>query len=204
MGRRAQGGAAELAAEAARIYVEDALTDYGEAKRRAAERMGLSTRTGLPDNARVQAQVIAYQQLFGGEEYIQRLQLLRRTAVQTLRWLAIFDARLVGAVVSGAISDAHRVQLHAFPEQPERVDIFLLDRGMHAEQDERDYRYGDGRVQTVPLARFMAGDVGVDVALFSPGDERRPPLSSADGKPTKRLTLAQAEVLAIQPVHRLR
>ena len=32
----------ELAAEAARIYVEEALTDYGAAKRRAAERLGLS------------------------------------------------------------------------------------------------------------------------------------------------------------------
>lgn len=196
MGRRAQGGIAELAAEAARIIVEEAQTDYGLAKRKAAERLGLSTRSALPDNARVQAEVIAYQRLFGGTAYVQQLQTLRRTAVQAMQLLAEFEPRLTGAVITGAIGDAHRVQLHAFPDKAEMVDVFLANRGFEIKEDERDYRYGDGRVQSVPLVRFQAGAVGVDVALFMPGDERRAPLSPQDGLPAKRLTLAQAEALA--------
>lgn len=197
MGRRgSSAGSGELVQEAARILVEESLTDYGIAKRKAAERLGLSSRAGLPDNARIEAEVIAYQRLFGGAAYAQRLRTLRQTAVQAMKLLAGFDPRLTGAVISGAISDSHRVQLHAFPDKAELVDIFLADRGFEVDADERDYRYSDGRVERIPLARFKAGDIGVDVALFEPGQERRAPLSPTQGTPSKRLTLAQAEALA--------
>jgi hypothetical protein len=203
MGRRAQGGAGDLASEAARILVEEQLTDYGLAKRRAAERLGLSSRSALPDNARVEAEVLAYQRLFGGRAYAERLRLLRQTAVQAMKLLAGFEPRLSGAVVSGAISAAHRVQLHCFPDQPELVDVFLAERGFTVDDDERDYRYGDGRVESVPLARFQAGVVGVDVALFAPGQERRAPLSHSNGRPAPRLTLAEAERLLATAVETL-
>lgn len=197
MAQRPQGGAAELALEAARILVEESLTDYGIAKRKAAERLGLSTRATLPDNARVQAEVIAYQRLFGGAAYVRRLSRMRAAAVQAMRLLRRFDPRLTGGVITGAIADAHRVQLHAFPDKAEMVDVFLAERGFQVEADERDYRYGDGRIESVPLARFEADGIGVDVALFEPGQERRAPLSPADGLSAKRLTLVQAEALAM-------
>ena len=203
MGRRGQGDAGDLAAEAARILVEEQLTDYGLAKRRAAERLGLSSRSALPDNARVEAEVLAYQRLFGGRAYVERLRLLRQTAVQAMKLLARFEPRLSGAVVTGAISQAHRVQLHCFPDQPELVDVFLAERGFEVEADERDYRFGDGRSERVPLARFEAGEVGVDVALFAPGQERRAPLGVGNGRPAPRLGLVEAERLAAQPVESL-
>lgn len=203
MGRRGLGDASGLAGEAARILVEEQLTDYGLAKRRAAERLGLSSRGAMPDNARVEAEVLAYQRLFGGRAYADRLRLLRRTAVQAMKLLARFEPRLSGAVVSGAISQAHRVQLHCFPDQAELVDVFLAERGFEVEVDERDYRYGDGRVESVPLACFQAGGVGVDVALFAPGQERRSPLSHSNGRPAPRLNLAEAEQLAAEPVESL-
>jgi hypothetical protein len=195
-----RAGAGAVAREAARILVEEQLTDYGLAKRKALERMGLSPRGGLPDNALVQAEIIAYQRLFGGAAYVERLQQMRQRAVQAMRFLSEFDPRLSGAVVTGAISQAHHIQLHAFPEQVEAVEIFLADRGLRIEQDERDYRFSDGRVESVPLTRFLAGDMPVDVALFAAGDQRRLPRSPSDGLPAPRLTLAQAEALAAQPV----
>lgn len=203
MGRRPAGSGGDLAAEAARIFVEEALTDYGQAKRRAAERLGLSARAGLPDNARIEAEVLAYLRLFGGTDHVSRLRLLRSTAVQAMRMLARFEPRLSGAVVSGAVHEAHRVQLHCFPDQPELVDVFLAERGLDSGDDEREYRYGDGRSERVPLARFEAGAVGVDLALFAPGQQRQAPLSPVTGRPAPRLTLAEAEQLAAQPIDSL-
>lgn len=200
MGQRAGGGTAELALEAARIFVEESLTDYGTAKRKAAERLGLGSRAAMPDNARIQAEVLAYQRLFGGAGYVQRLQRMRATAVQAMKLLQEFDPRLTGGVVTGAIGEAHRVQLHAFPDKAEMVDVFLADRGIESKESERDYRYSDGRVESVPMVRFDAGGIGVDVALFEPGQQRRAPLSPVDGLPAKRLTQAQAEALAVEDI----
>jgi len=190
----------EILHETARIICEESLLDYKMAKQKAAQRLGFGSHASLPDNASVQAAVIAYQKLYGGDEYRQYLQALRQVAVQAMRLMAEFSPRLVGGAVSGAITAAHRVQLHAFPEQPEALDIFLQDRNIPYEQDERRYRYADGSEREIPLVRFEAGDIGVDVAAFAPGDERRAPLSPTDGLVMKRLTLAEAEALARQSI----
>lgn len=185
-----------LVAEAARIICEESVLDYRSAKLKAAQRLGLSTRGALPDNARIQAAVIEYQRIFGGAAYARRLLALRAAAVQGMRLLKPFEPRLVGAVATGAITSAHRVQLHGFADKPESLDLFLEHRQIPYEQDERDYRYPDGSEDSVPLARFEAGDIGIDVAMFALDDQRRAPLSPSDGLPMKRLTLAQAEALA--------
>ena len=193
-----RGGEANspLVQEAARILCEEAVVDYRTAKLKAAQRLGLGGNTPLPDNARIQAAVIDYQRLFGGREYAERLRALRATAVQAMRLLAEFQPRFSGAAVSGAITAAHRVQLHVFADKAEALDLFFEDRQIPYRQDDRVYRYPNGNEENVPLLRFEAGEIGVDVAMFGEDDLRRTPLSPSDGLPAKRLTLAEAEALA--------
>lgn len=195
----ALGGATdELLALCARIICEEDVLDYRSAKLKALQRLGLGPKTALPDGAQIQAAVIEYQRLFGGQDYAKHLQQMRQAAVQALRLLQPFEPRLVGAVVSGALTQAHRVQIHVFADQAETLDVFLGSRSIEFEQGDRDYRYPDGGTDTIPLARFEAGAIGVDLAIFPLDDQRRAPLSPLDGLPMKRLTLAQAEVLAKQ------
>lgn len=193
-----RGGApsSPIVQEAARILCEEAVIDYRTAKLKAAQRLGLGGNTPLPDNASIQAAVIDYQRLFGGREYAERLRQLRVTAVQAMRLLAEFQPRLSGAAVSGAITAAHRVQLHVFADKAEALDLFFEDRQIPYRQDDRVYRYPNGNEENVPLLRFEAGEVGVDIAMFGEDDLRRAPLSPSDGLPAKRLTLTEAEVLA--------
>ncbi len=181
--------------EAARIICEESLTDYRLAKQKAVQRLGLGFNTPLPKNVDIEAAVLDYQRLFGGRDYAERLRKLRQTALQAMKLLASFDPRLVGAAVSGAVNDAHRVQLHAFTDKPETLDAFFHDRGIVYRQDEREYRYPDGTAESVPLLRFEAGDVGVDVAAFRQGEERRLPLSPVDGASMSRLTASEVEAL---------
>lgn len=200
MGKRAIGFQRQIVAEAARIICEERLTDYRLAKQKAAERLGLNAKSQLPENALIQEAVIEYQRLFGGREYAERLGLLRRTAVRAMKLLAEFQPRLVGAVASGATTDAHLVRLHGFADKPEMLDIFLQGRGIPFRTSERRYRYPDGRSESVPTCEFMAGEVGVEVAIFAPEQLRRAPISPHDGVPMKRLDLAQAQRLAEEPI----
>lgn len=201
--RRSTQHNGSVAEEAARVICEEAVTDYRLAKRKAIERLGLPPNAPQPDNARVEAAVIEYQRLYGGREYADHLCAMRRVAVKALRLLASFEPRLVGAAVSGAVSTAHRVQLHAFADKAEQLDIFLQDRGIPYKEDERDYRYPDGSQATIPIVHFEADTVGVDVAMFPPDELRHPPLSPTNGLVMKRLTVAEAEKLAAQPIDTL-
>jgi hypothetical protein len=185
-----------LVQEAARILCEEMMLDYRAAKLKAAQRLGLGSNAPLPDNASLQAAVIDYQRLFGGRAYAERLRQLRATAVQAMRLLAAFQPRLTGGAVSGAINAVHRVQLHVFVDKAEALDLFFEDRGIPYRQDDRRYRYPDSSEEDVPLLRFEAGEIGVDVAAFGEDDLRRTPLSPSDGLPMKRLDQAEAEALA--------
>lgn len=185
-----------IAEEAARIVCEEALTDYHGAKLKALQRLGLPPRTPLPDNASVEAAVIDYLRLFGGEPYRQHLRRMRRLAPRLMRRLACFEPRLTGGAVSGAVTAAHRLQLHAFAEQPEMLDVFLMEAGIAFEDGERRYRYAGGREVAIPLSRLELDGIGVDIAVFSLDDRNRPPLSPNDGRPYRRLDLAEAERLA--------
>lgn len=187
-----------IAEEAARIVVEEALTDYRLAKQKAAERLGFGGQAPLPSNADLQEAVIRYQRLFGGRDYAQRLQQMRRTALQAMRLFADFQPRLVGAVASGATTDAHEVQLHCFADKPELIDVQLESRGLRFEVDQRRYRYGDGSNADIPVLHFDAGGIGVAIAVFPASELRRPPLSPVDGQPTQRLTIPEVEALARQ------
>ncbi len=190
-----------LVEEAARIFCEEALTDYRAARDKAAARLGLSPRQARADSADIQQAVLRYQGLFGGADYAERLSALRRTAVKAMRLLAEFEPRLVGAVVSGAISASHRVQLHAFADKAEQLDWLLQQRNIPYAVGERHYRYADGREQAIPVLSFGEGELGVDVAVFCERDARRAPLSSLNGAPMKRLALPETEALAAPEIH---
>lgn len=188
MGKRAAAlNGHSLTQETARIICEERMTDYRLAKLKAAERMGFTAHTAMPANADVQAAVIEYQQLFGGNDYRDHLHQLRSKALEAMRLLADFAPRLVGSAVTGAAHRGHRVQLHCFTDAPEEIDLFLLDRGVDFRTGERRYRFPDGRTHDIPTLHFEAGDIGIDVAVFSELGRRQRPLSPADGLPMRRL-----------------
>lgn len=188
-----------IAEEAARVICTEQLTDFHAAKLKALDHLGYPPRTPLPDNAAVLQAVIDYQRLFGGAAYREHLAAMRVAALAAMRLLAPFSPRLVGGAVNGAVTLAHHVQLHVFAESAESVDIYLLDRGIDFDQDERHFRYANGREQPVPLVRLTVGGEPVDVAIFDIDALHRPPINPLDGRGYQRLDPAQVEALTTGP-----
>lgn len=185
----------ELIEAAARVFCEDAMTDYRRALDKAAQQLGVSSRHLRINPVDIEAAVIRYQQLFGGAAYAARLAQLRQTALKAMTLLGEFEPHLAGAVVSGAITESHRVQLHAFADKPEILDLFLETRRIPFEVGERHYRYPDGREDDVPVLSFGEDDQGVDVAVFPEREIRRAPLSPVTGSAMKRLKRDDVEIL---------
>jgi hypothetical protein len=195
MGRRDDHDHSEWVEEAARLICDEGYTDYRLARAKAAERLGVRPRGNLPEAARIEAAVIARQELYGGDAYREGLRAMRQTAVRVMKLLVRFDPRLAGGAVTCAIGNAHSVQVHVVSDRPESVEIFLIDRHIAVEQDERRYRLADGREEQISLCCFDADGIGVEVAIFQPGSERHPPLSAVDGKPSKRLSIDEVRAL---------
>jgi hypothetical protein len=58
---------ANIASAAARLMAEDGITDYHQAKRKAARQLGLPEHSPFPDNAEVEAELRAYRSLYQEE-----------------------------------------------------------------------------------------------------------------------------------------
>jgi hypothetical protein len=182
---------------AARLFCEEQMTDYRLARQRAGVLLGHPAHAQGPEAVLIEAAVIRYQALFGGAAYQARLRALREAALQALRWLQPFEPCLAGAAITGAISLAHRVQIHCFADSAETVDRHFHDHGIPFSEGERRYRDAQHRPWDVPLLQFETPQVGIDLAVFDWERPRRAPLSPVTGRPCRRLSAdAVAALLA--------
>ena len=180
---------AEIAAAAARMIAEDG-TDFGTAKRKAARQiLGNSKPPGdvLPDNAQVEAEVRAYNELFFGESQPARLLHLRQLAMELMDEFAQFSPYLVGAVLNGTAGDHSDLHLHLFAESPKDVEIYLLNKDVHFEVSEGASL--KSRSEPVEVVSFMWRNEGVHLTLYSPDDQRgsAPKIDRADRAALVRL-----------------
>lgn len=198
--RRLKQTRQEVAAEAARIIATEGQHNYHAAKKKAAERVGVSNRLALPSNIEVKDALRLYQELYGGPTHRENIERLRRTAIQAMQLLDAFSPRLVGAVLDGT-ADAHsRVALHVFAESVESVILFFLERNILFSQEQRQIRWHNGGHRTIPLILSELDGQVVELAVFDEVDLRQAPPSPIDGKPQHRAALHEVEHLLAERI----
>jgi predicted nucleotidyltransferase len=185
-----------LAQEAARIMAEHGIRDFLVAKRKAAERLGVSdVGAVLPKNIEIEQALAQYQRLFGGESHLESLYAQRRAALNALVYLHEFEPRLVGAVLSGTATRHSDVQLHLFTDNAESVAIKLLDEGIPHEVTEKRVRMNAERVLAYPGVRFELDDQSIEAIVFPMDGIRQAPVSPVDGRPMRRANKVEVEAL---------
>jgi len=175
-----------LAQEAARIMAEHGIEDFLQAKRKAADRLGVNDVSVLPKNIEIEAALRAHQRLFGRESHDHSLREQRRIALKAMRVLAEFNPRLVGSVLNGTATDYSDINLHLFADASETVAIRLLDLGVPHEFYERRVKMDAERSVNYPALRFEANGRTVDATVFPVDGIRQSPYSPVDGRPMKR------------------
>jgi len=184
-----------IAQEAARLMAEHGIQDYLVAKRKAAERYGVTDNAVLPKNTEIEEALAGYQRLFGGGLHADSLGEQRRAALQAMRMLAPFEPRLVGPVLSGTATPHSDIQLHVFIDSSEALYTHLLDRRYAYEVLERRLRMNPERQLGVPTVRFETAGNTVEAFIFPKDGIRQAPVSPVDGKPMRRAGVGEVERL---------
>ena len=192
-----------IAREAARLMVEHGHEDYGIAKRKAAERFGVTDLAVLPKNTEIEEALAEHHRLYDPEAHATSLAAMRTTALEAMRLLGEFEPRLVGPLLSGTATAHNHIALHLFADTPEAVAVRLMDCGIPHEVAERRFRGQRDAIQSFPALRFTAGGHGVDATIFPKDGIRQAPPGPVDGKPMRRATLAEVEGLVggAPPLH---
>lgn len=177
---------------------EEDVHDFHAAKRKAANRLVLPEEKYLPTNREVESALHQYLQLFHANRVTAELQRMRRVAAEAMRFLSAHDPRLVGPVLSGAVTAGCEVQLHVSADTPEEIALILHEHNIPFEQAERRTRFGGERYESLPAYRFTADDVIVELCVFNRRSIRETPLSPIDGKPMRRANFKEVENLVAQ------
>jgi hypothetical protein len=188
----------EVATEAARILATEGQHNYHAAKKKAAERIGVSERLALPSNLEVKDALRSYQALYGGPEHRDTIEGLRQVAARVMRLLEAFQPRLVGSVLDGTANAHSRIALHIFADSVETAILFLADRNVAFDQEQRSIRWFNGQHRLVQVLVFEFDGVDVELVVFEPINLRQSPPSPIDGRPQHRASLAEVEYLLSQ------
>lgn len=184
-----------VALEAARLISEHGIRDYGHAKRRAADRLGVWDEQALPRNTEIEDALREHQRLFQVASQPQALRARREGARAAMRFMARFEPRLVGAVLEGT-ADAHSaVCLHVFSDDPDALTLFLGERGIAVETRSRRIRLDRERELLAPMLLFSADNLGFDLTVLPLDALRQAPLDRIDGRTQPRASLAALDVL---------
>jgi hypothetical protein len=185
-----------LAQEAARLMIEHGIEDFGHAKRKAAERLGVTAAGALPSNAQIDASVGERQRIFAPDTHQDHLAHLRRIAVSAMELLMPFRPRLVGPVLQGTATVSSSVELHVFSDTPEQVAALLDFNGLAAQSCQRRLRYRPGEsAMLVPGFLFARLGERIIALVFPENGLRQAPLSPVDQRPMRRA--GRDEVLAL-------
>jgi predicted nucleotidyltransferase len=184
-----------LAQEAARIMAEHGISDFLLAKRKAADRFGVTEGAVLPKNIEIEAALEQYQRLFDGDGHAESLQAQRRAALTAMRRLREFEPRLVGPVLAGTATRHAQVQLHLFTDYAESVTMKMLEMGLAHEVTEKRVRMDTARVLAFPGLRFEIEAQPIEVTVFPAEGIRQSPVSPVDGRPMRRASASEVEAL---------
>lgn len=185
----------QVADEAARVMAEHGIHDFGLAKRKAAERLGVRSAGALPTNAQIHERLVERQRFFAPEDHDLRLAKLRGLAAAVMQQLEEFRPRLVGAVLDGTAIITAAVELHVFSDSPEFVAAALEAHGNRVYDSQRRYRFGRDDTPQIPGFEFVLDEEDVEVMVFPERGSHHAPLSPVDGRPMRRAS--RSAVLAL-------
>lgn len=178
-----------IAREAARIMYEEGVSEYRDAKRKAARQFGpektLSLGSHLPSNAEIHDELQLLIGIYEEEVLPERLLHLRLSALRQMELLTQFHPYLVGSVLNGAVTERSDIDLHLFAESCDEVEEFLNREGIPFEQEVVSIRNGGEFIDYHHV--YMEDDgVVVECTVYPLEDIHRIPKSSITGKPMER------------------
>ena len=191
--RAANHARLRVAAEAARILAEEGAQDFHLAKKKAAERLVVDGKSGLPTNEEVEQALRDHLQIFQSRELAERTNVHRQIALKAMKFLSEFSPRAVGNILTGVIPPHSDVQIHLCADSPEQIALALMQHDIPYDESRRRLRFGGDRYQEMPTCRFTAENINIELVIFSASEFHEPPLSPIDGKPMKRAALKELE-----------
>ncbi|QDC89738.1 hypothetical protein FIT80_06075 [Candidatus Methylopumilus universalis] len=152
----------QVAHKAAQMMVEEGISDYAFAKRKAANFFGLMDGDVLPSNNEINDAIKEHQAIFLNKEHEGRLKALRLEALNLMKKLSAFNPHLIGGILDGAIGRYPKTHIELYADSMKEIEFFLLNLGI-------PYETRDLKLKKIPIL-IIAGSQGpIELMIFDIG-----------------------------------
>ena len=154
---------------------EEGIYDPAMALRKAAARLRIDTKGNLPSTEEIEFALDQHHRLYRADVQEEHIGALRKLALEAMRFLAEFSPLLVGGVWEGSAGKFSPIVLHLFPNTPEDVVRKLLNAGIPFEEQNHAHGTLTHRSGEYPGVSFYADGTRIELMLFPPEWQKRPP-----------------------------
>jgi hypothetical protein len=181
----------KIADEAARLLTEAGTVDYGWARRKATQRLGVSRERELPDMMMIETAFRNYQQLFRPQDH-SCVETQREAALKMMLWLEPFSPHLAGPLARGISAPRADILIYVYADSPKELVFTLMEKRLLWESD--DLLLDNQQ----PAQLFFVPHSGQQfrLLLLPLSSLRQPPLDEVTGRREAGLNINQLKALA--------
>ena len=119
-----------VASRAAEIIMEEGVTDYLFAKKKAAKSLGLLTSDNLPSNHEIDNALKEYQNIFQEQVASETIVNIKKEALNSMTLFKDFNPHLTGQLLEGLIPKFPKIQINLFTDNLKEVEYILLNKNI--------------------------------------------------------------------------
>ena len=119
-----------VASRAAEIIMEEGVTDYLFAKKKAAKSLGLLTSDNLPSNHEIDNALKEYQNIFQEPVDSETIVKIKKEALNIMTLFKDFNPHLTGQLLEGLIPKFPKIQINLFTDNLKEVEYILLNKNI--------------------------------------------------------------------------
>lgn len=180
----------EIAQTAARLMHQQSLQDYGIAKRKALESLGLPSRQALPENSLIDEALRQQLALFASEGDKLWSTKLQQAALNASDFLQDYRHYIGGSLASKTCKQDDRLEIHVYHDTAEPLLWTLQEHRIPYDESHRVIQVGRQQEREYPCFSFVADEVAVSITVFPDARPQARPCDT-DGKPRPRLKPSQ-------------
>ena len=182
-----------LVQEAARLMFEEGVSQYLDAKKKAAKRILGRQIKNLPSNGEISDELYRLATFHQGDARNDTLFEMRLLAMEVMEQLSEFSPGLIGSVSTGRIRKGSDIDLHLFTDSLETVQNRIEE--LRWEYEIKQVWIQKNGQNTEYNHIYVDLNYPVELSVYPLNDIRIRSRSSTDGKPIERLKVARVREL---------
>jgi len=185
----------QIAVETARLINEEGFDNFHYARKKAAQRLGISDEHVFPDNEEILTQIKVHQSLYHNTTQDQVLIELRQTALHAMQLFSQFKPKLFGSVLSGHAHKQSSIDLLVMVDSAEDIAFFLMEHNIPYHLHDWKLFSAKHNYQQVPAYQFYAGIYQINLITLAEKQRKISPINPINWKAMQKASIKQLEDL---------